>query len=87
MVQLPQITVQTGQIGRQGSRTQKQAWIEQIRYQAEVDEGALNPLISSAFTSLARCQAPNRRRQVSCYALGYPLSGTRNFGASFAAVQ
>ena len=44
---------------------------------AEVDEGAMNPLISCTFRSLTRCRAPERRGRVSCYALRYPLPGTR----------
>ena len=64
---------------------QKQGWTAQIAYPAEVDEGAMNPLISSTFRSLTRCRAPQNRGQASCYALGYPLPGAQEFGASSAA--
>ena len=63
------------------NQAQKQAGTAQKPYPAEVDEGAINPLISCTFRSLTRCRAPIMRGQVSCYALRYPLPGTQEFGA------
>ncbi len=76
--------------GRKASRTaaaSAKSREAQIPYQSEVDEAAINPLISSAFRSLTRCRAPERGGRVSCYALRYPLVGTKEFGASGAAGQ
>ena len=57
---------------------QKQAGTAQNQYQAEVDEAAVNPLISSAFRSLTRCRAPktgDRRRVIVC---SNPFQGHKN---------
>ncbi len=67
------------------ARASSQRLDGQIAYPAEVDEGQMNPLISCTFRSLTRCRAPELRGQVSCYALGYPLPGTEEFGAFRAA--
>src|SRR5690606_39101081 len=45
----------------------------------EVDEAAMNPLISCVSRRLTRCRPPARRGQVSCYALRNPLTGTYQF--------
>ena len=66
-------------------KAQNQARKSQKPYQAEVDESTMNPLISCTFRSLTRCRAPRRRGRASCYALRYPLPGTREFGAIRAA--
>ena len=47
----------------------------------EVDETALNPLISHAFKRPQRCRAPHREGTVSRYALRYPLNWAAQFGA------
>ena len=63
------------------AKAQKQGRTAQKPYSAEVDESAMNPLISCTFRSLTRCRAPTRRGRASCYALRYPLPGTHEFGA------
>ncbi len=55
---------------------QEEAGTTQKPYPAEVDESAMNPLISCTFRSLTRCRAPARWGRASCYALRYPLQGT-----------
>ena len=47
----------------------------------EVDETALNPLISHAFKRPQRCRAPHREGTVSRYALRNPLNWASQFGA------
>ena len=47
----------------------------------EVDETALNPLISHAFKRPQRCRAPHREGTVSRYALRNPLNWAAKFGA------
>ncbi len=74
-----------GPQGRRRQRRQKQAWTAQIRWPAEVDEDAMNPLISYVFRSLTRCRAPIGRGRVSCHALRYPLPGKEEFGPLWAA--
>ena len=74
-----------GPQGRRRQRRQKQAWTAQIRWPAEVDEDAINPLISYVFRSLTRCRAPIGRGRVSCYALRYPLPGKEEFRPLWAA--
>ena len=59
-----------------GKRGKKRPGTTQKPYPAEVDESAMNPLISCTFRSLTRCRAPARRGRASCYALRYPLQGT-----------
>ena len=61
-------------VGRQAAKTRHGT--AQIRQPSEVDEGAMNPLISCTFRSLTRCRAPKSRGRASCYALRYPLAGT-----------
>jgi hypothetical protein len=41
----------------------------------------MNPLISPAFKSLARCRAPEEQGRVSRYALRYAIAGKAEFGA------
>ncbi len=56
-LQSPQIRAQAGPPGPR----QKQGWKAQSGQQAEVDEGAMNPLIHCVFRSLTRCRAPEIR--------------------------
>ena len=67
------------QAAQGGRKAEKQGRKSQIWQPSEVDEGAMNPLISSASRSLTRCRAPKNRGRASCYALRQPLAGHREF--------
>ncbi len=68
------------------ARRQNQGRTAQIA-EPEVDETAMNPLISCTFRRLTRCRVPGRRGRVSCYVLSYPLAGKEQFSFLRAAGQ